>query len=147
MQTKLRFPFVAAITMVFSVVLVDTNCKKDTGIVGPDGSPSDVIFPSSNVSYSREVQKVFNQTCALAGCHSQADGGERVVLDSYVNLRHGAPPTGQPVILTGNAQDSWLVQKLEGRTNGDRMPLNRTRLNDNQINGIRAWINEGAHDN
>jgi hypothetical protein len=37
--------------------------------------------------------------------------------------------------------------KIEGRADGARMPLNRNPLNQNQINGIRTWINEGAQRN
>ncbi|MER3524834.1 MAG: hypothetical protein C4326_12490 [Ignavibacteria bacterium] len=120
-------------------------CSKDSGISGPGGSPSDVVFPSSNVSYSRHVQVLFNQTCALVGCHSQSEAPDQLRLDTYENLRHGV--RGIPVIIPGDAQNSKLVMKIEGRAEGARMPLNRNPLNQNQIDGIRTWINEGAQRN
>ncbi len=133
-------------TIAFSLALTTSSCKKDDGPIGPDGSPSDVVFPSSNISYSQHVQPLFNQTCALVGCHSQAETGDRVKLDSYENLVVGGF-RGLPVVIRGNAQGSWLVEKIEGRSSGGRMPLNRNSLNQNQINGIRAWINEGTKRN
>lgn len=129
-----------------SAAIVLASCSKDDGAIGPDGSPSDIIFPSSNVSYSQHVQPLFNQTCAnVVGCHSQAETGDRVKLDNYQNLRFGV--RGLPVVIAGNAAGSELVTKIEGTGASGRMPLNRNPLNQNQINGIRAWINEGARDN
>ncbi len=125
-------------------VLVAIRCSKDDTAIGPDGSPSDVIFPLDSVSYSLHVQRLFNQTCALSGCHSAGETGDRLKLDSYENLRFGV--RGLPVVIPGNAAQSELVLRIQG-TVGDRMPISRNPLNQNQINGIRAWINEGARRN
>jgi Planctomycete cytochrome C len=119
------------------------SCK-DSNPVGPDGSPSDVVFPPDSVSYSQHVQVLFNQTCALPSCHSSGEGSDRVKLDNYQNLRFGV--NGLPMVIPGSPDQSELVLRIEGRT-GDRMPINRNPLNQNQINGIRAWIVEGAKDN
>jgi len=120
--------------------------QKDTGVTGLDGSPSNIIFPRRRVSYSRQVQPLFNQTCALVGCHSQAETGDRLKLDSYQNLRFGI--RGLPVFIPGNAASSELVGTIQGTWGGvDRMPVGRNPLNQNQINGIRAWVNEGGRDN
>ena len=127
--------------------LLISNCKKDEGIVGPDGSPSDVIFPTSNVSYTQHVQRLFNQTCALPSCHIGNDIGDRVKLDSYQNLMFGSGSPPIPVVRPGSPETSILVFRIEGRT-AQRMPPNTTNpLNQNQINGIRAWIAEGAREN
>lgn len=129
------------LVIVAGAALLIGNCKKDDGIVGPDGSPSDVIFPTSNVSYAQHVQRLFNQTCALVGCHSQSEPPDQLKLDTYENLRFGV--RGLPVVVAGSPETSELVFRIEGRT-GQRMPLNRNMLNQNQINGIRTWIAEGA---
>lgn len=126
-------------------LMIIAGCSKDSGIQGPEGSPSDVVFPASNVSYAQHVQVLFNQTCALVGCHSQAEPGDQLRLDTYENLRFGV--RGIPVVIPGDAQNSRLVMKIEGRADGARMPLNRNPLNQNQITGIRTWINEGAQRN
>lgn len=122
--------------------LTAAGCKGDDGAIGPDGSPSDIIFPESNVSYAQHVQPLFNQTCALVGCHSQAETGDRLKLDTYENLKFGV--RGLPVVISGNAAGSTLVLRIQGTGAGERMPLGRNPLNQNQVNGIRAWINEGA---
>ena len=53
---------------------------------------------------------------------------------------------GLPVVVSGSPETSDLVFRIEGRV-GQRMPLNRNPLNQNQINGIRAWIAEGLQRN
>lgn len=139
---NLRHPIIAL--LLFVSVLIVARCSKDDTAIGPDGSPSDVIFPLDSVSYSLHVQRLFNQTCALSGCHSGGESADRLKLDSYENLRFGV--RGLPVVIPGNAAQSTLVLRIQG-TVGDRMPLARNPLNQNQINGIRAWINEGARRN
>ena len=125
--------------------LFAAGCKKDEGIVGPDGSPSDVIFPPSDVSYAQHVQRLFSQTCTYVGCHSQAEPPDQLKLDTYENLMFG--PRGRRVVVPGSPETSELVFRIEGRV-GQRMPPNTTNpLNQNQINGIRTWIAEGALNN
>ncbi|MDL1892769.1 hypothetical protein FBQ87_07760 [Sphingobacteriales bacterium CHB3] len=128
--------------LVLATGSVLAGCKKDEGIIGPDGSPSDVIFPTTNISYSQHVQRLFSQTCMYVGCHSQAEPADQLKLDTYENLRYGV--RGLPVVIPGSPETSELVFRIEGRT-GQRMPPNTTNpLNQNQINGIRTWIAEGA---
>jgi hypothetical protein len=132
--------------LIFGLTLgIILSCKDDTDCIGVDCSPSNVIFPHDSVKYSLHVQPLFNQTCALTGCHSQAETGDRLKLDSYENLRYGV--RGLPVVIAGSPETSVLVFRIEGRT-GQRMPPNTTNpLNQNQINGIRTWIAEGARRN
>ena len=88
------------------------------------------------------MQPLFNQTCALTGCHGDGQQQSALRLTSYDNLMFG----GQLVVVREEPAQSVLVMRIEGRV-GERMPLNRRALNQNQINGIRAWISEGALNN
>ena len=123
-----------------AVLLVSSSgCKDD--IIGDGGSPSNIVFPVSDVSYSIHVQPLFNQTCALGGCHDDGTP-DRVKLTSHSNVLFANPQ----VVVEGSPDQSILVLRIEGRL-GQNMPLNRNPLNQNQINGIRAWIAEGARNN
>lgn len=116
------------------------GCKDDvTG--GEDGSPSNVVFPTTDVSYAQHVQVLFNQTCALSGCHDDGQN-DQVKLTSHTNVLFANPQ----IVVEGDPGSSILVLRIEGRL-GVRMPLNRNPLNQNQINGIRTWIAEGARNN
>jgi mono/diheme cytochrome c family protein len=129
-------------SLLCAATLLLTGCKDQ---LGPDDgeSPSNVIFPAAAVSYSQHVQVLFNQTCAISGCHDDGSHQSALRLTSYENLRWNAP---QVEVVPSEPNASVLVLRIEGRL-GDRMPLYKNSLNDNQINGIRAWIVEGALNN
>ncbi len=115
-----------------------TSCNDEN----PAGAGSDIVFPSTNVSYAQHVQPLFNQTCALSGCHDDGPHQSQLRLTSHFQTTFGLPG----IVVAGQPESSQLVYRIEG-TVGDRMPLNGAPLNQNQINGIRTWIAEGAQDN
>jgi hypothetical protein len=93
------------------------------------------------VSYSQHVQPLFNQTCALSGCHNDASRAGNLTLTSYHNL------TIRPnIVVPGDPNSSLLYLRITGQI-GQQMPLNRSPLNSNQQQGIRIWIEEGAENN
>lgn len=105
------------------------------------------------VSFASTIQPIFDQNCALAGCHSSGTASAGLVLaagSAFDNLV-GVPSSQQPGlsrVAIGNPDSSYLVRKLEGSgINGGRMPLNRAPLSAEQIASIRAWITEGAQNN
>jgi hypothetical protein len=133
---RIVFPF-----LTFSALALNlAGCKDETSPTS--GSPSDIVFPPDNVSYSQHVQPLFNQTCALAGCHDDGTHPSELCLTSYFNTVFRTAN----VVTPGQPELSTLVFRIEG-TSGQQMPLNRPPLNQNQINGIRTWIVEGAPDN
>lgn len=126
---------------ILTLLLLFTGCKDENNPLDGD-SPSNIVFPISNVSYGQHVQPLFNQTCALTGCHGDGPQTSALRLTGYDGLMFG----GLLVVVRGQPDQSTLVMRIEGRI-GERMPLNRRALNQNQINGIRAWIGEGALNN
>ncbi len=106
------------------------------------------------VSFAAVVQPIFDQSCALAGCHSSASASAGLVLaaGSAVDNLVGVPSSQQPAlnrVAAGDPDNSYLVRKIEGGSgiSGGRMPLNRSPLSAAQITSIRTWITEGAQNN
>jgi hypothetical protein len=122
-------------------VLFAWSCK-DNPVTGADGSPSDIVFPASNVSYQVHVQPLFNQTCALVGCHDSQAQPQVGSLTSYSATVFDQPGN----VVPGDPDNSILVIRIQG-TSGTRMPVGKNPLNKNQIDGIRTWILEGAKNN
>lgn len=116
---------------------------KDENPVGEDNSPSTIVFPSSGVSYQYQVQPLFNQACNFSGCHGSDAPPNLVKLTSWGDLLTSGSGTG--VVVPGKPELSTLVLRIEGQ--GARMPPTGFPLNQNQINGIRTWIAEGAKNN
>lgn len=52
-------------------------------------------------------------------------------------------------VVPGNSTDSYLIQKLEGRSDivGSRMPQGGPFLSQADIDVIRTWIAQGAQNN
>jgi len=121
-------------------VLLFPSCKDNS----VQQTSSTVVFPSSNVSYGKQVEPLFLQVCAFPGCHG-ADTFDQngFSLDTYDHLMFGTVK----VVYARDTLNSPLVWSIEGRSGVARMPLSLTPLNSNQINGIKKWILENAQDN
>jgi hypothetical protein len=115
---------------------------KGSGPAGPEGSPSTIIFPTSGVSYSHQVQPLFDQACNASGCHDSGTHQSDLVLTDYGH----AVLTVPGVVVPGKPDASTLVLRIQGSV-GVRMPPGAYPLNQNQIDGIRTWIAEGAKQN
>ncbi|HUI10484.1 MAG TPA: c-type cytochrome domain-containing protein [Bacteroidota bacterium] len=132
-------PAIAACAL--AALAAGAGCK-GTAPTGPDNSPSDIIFPTSGVSYSSQVQPLFNQACTFSGCHDASTDPTKLDLTSYGK----AVLTIPGVVVPGKPDASTLVLRIQGSV-GARMPPGAYPLNQNQINGIRTWIVEGAKNN
>ena len=96
----------------------------------------------SQVDYSDQIQPIFDNNCI--GCHG---GINNLYLDSYPSLMAGSSTNG-PVIISGDSDNSILVQKILGTAGfGDRMPSNDPTYfdsNSNDLQLIKNWIDQGA---
>lgn len=108
----------------------------DTGI-------TDVVFPEKNISYAEYVQPLFNLRCNNSKCHADDSAAGGVILTSWDQV------TSDPLmVFPGLPDNSKLVWVIEGKPGFSPMPPLRTSpLNNNQIQGIRTWIKEGARNN
>ncbi len=131
MQARRIIQIIMVIGFVLPFLIV-FGCEDSTG------PGSDIVFPDTDVSYSQHVQPLFDQTCALSGCHNDATRAGDLSLTSYHNL------TQRPnIVVPGDPNSSLLYLRITGQI-GQQMPLNRPPLTQNQQEGIRTWIVEGA---
>jgi hypothetical protein len=126
----------------FLIVCVFTllSCKDQTN----QSRASDIIFPDSLVSFSKQVEPLFQQTCVAGGCHggSQPAANLNLEYDVWHSLINYLPP----IVLPKNGNNSPLVMYIDGRIT-PQMPLQSPPLTKNQINGVKKWIDEGAKPN
>ena len=100
--------------------------------ITPTGTPS-----AGTPTFNKDVLPIFQAKCVV--CHGSL-GGWRA--DSYTSVMTSG--THSPVVIPGNAIDSLLVQKLQGKqTSGSSMPPSG-KLSDAEIQVIINWINAGA---
>lgn len=121
------------------------NCCSSLG-------PDELDTVKEDPSLAQDIQPIFNNSCALSGCHnSAASAGLNLTREqAYADLVNVAALQGSNNIrvVPYSAKDSYLVIKLEDRQEtGSRMPLGGPRLSQNKILNIRNWINRGAKNN
>ena len=105
------------------------------------------------VSFSNQIQPIFDANCAVTGCHAgptPQDGMSLVAGQSYANL------VNIPSIEVSNydrvkpfyPDSSYLYFKITGNSiAGPRMPYLRPPLPDSLIQTVRTWIQQGARNN
>lgn len=120
----------------------------------------DYIVPNS--SYGLIYDRIFTQSCALSGCHLEADRkrdpvGTHPYMEgesAYGSLVNATPENlqaanaGLKLVLPGNPDSSFLYQKIIFDSSafqfGSTMPTGGLSLTANQIEFIRQWILAGA---
>lgn len=95
--------------------------------------------------------KVFNESCALSGCHGVTNNQASLLLtdgSSFSNLVNVQSLLFPQFIRVepGNSANSLLLKILKGEVS-PRMPLNGTPLSGAVIDSIAKWIDNGALDN
>lgn len=106
-------------------------------------------------SFSNDIQRIFDSSCSLAGCHSGLRPAENLNLSagaSYsalVNVNSGQCTNGRKRVAPGSPSTSYLMDKLLGRNLcfGTQMPKKGASLAQSQIDMISAWICSGAPNN
>ena len=128
----LNFPIVPIFIL---TILINTSCEQDSGplIIEPPGAEP--------VSYSLEIQPIFNVSCA--GCHDE--------FHQHLDLRSCCSydqllilGTNAPYVDPDNPAQSKLYRHLTGELL--QMPLFGP-LPDHEINLVLRWITEGGNDN
>jgi len=102
-----------------------------------------VVTQLSQVSYLADIQPIFNNNCAGPSCHigGTANG---LSLSNYASLMQGG--ISGAVVIPGDPDSSIIVRRLEGSIQ-PQMPYGGAPLPQSQIQLIRDWITQGAHDN
>ncbi|WP_020402862.1 hypothetical protein [Gracilimonas tropica] len=105
-------------------------------------------YNPSEISYSADIQPIFNESCGGSGCHvgSAVNG---VNLSSYNSVINSVGSSyGENIVTPGNPEISPLVDKIEPNPRfGSRMPLGGPYLTNDEVGKIKAWIEGGAEDN
>jgi hypothetical protein len=103
-------------------------------------SPAGPVLADAEVDYARDVKPILAKHCAL--CHGPVKPRAGLRLDTAALALKGAK--SGPVIVPGKAEESALIDAVIDEDPGVRMPLNRPALPAQQIEILRAWIDQGA---
>lgn len=119
----------------------------------PAGPPERVI--KAEPSFATDILEVFERRgCSASDCHGAMGGRAGLELVGNAAADH-AQLVGVDAVLEaavrvvpGNADDSYLVIKIEDRQGiGQRMPIDGAALDEIDRTNIRNWIENGAPNN
>lgn len=142
-----------AFSLLTAATLLVTACNGDggTGLDG-DGDGREIL---ANPSFATDINEIFQRRgCTASNCHGGSGGQAGLQLTSSASASYDelvdVSATSESFLRVepGNATDSYLVIKLEGRqTVGQQMPLGATPLDNTDLTNIKNWINNGAPNN
>ncbi len=121
------------------------------GCVDMGSEPKTDENPKASVSFSSDIQPVFDISCATSGCHRAGHSTNLNLTEenSYINLVNVESINFAPLKLVdpGKPEDSVLYLKIvESSETGSKMPPGGT-LSDASVTNIQTWITEGAENN
>ena len=102
---------------------------------------------SKSVSFSADIQPILSKHSLE--CHKKGEQGHEksgLSMDTYAELMSGT--RYGPVIVPGNSISSTLFRLIDHKANkAINMPHDKSKIPDNEIALIKAWIDEGAKNN
>jgi len=93
------------------------------------------------VDFQTRIQPILTEHCL--DCHGPEKQKSRLRLDTPQNILKGGN-SGEPVLLPGDSADSHLIQLVTSADPDEAMPAKGDRLSTEQIELLKAWIDQGA---
>lgn len=152
--------FVLALFAVVWAVGCGGDMSSDVNNPNPINNPNPVT--SDTVSFSQNVQPIFNASCASAGCHGGAQPAAGLDLRGAVSFSSlvnqpasascSAQVAGAVLVKPGDTEGSMLWRKLANDPGkcGAPMPLGTNGLinvSRSSFDTIEKWIQQGALNN
>lgn len=142
--------------VLFGSVMIMTACGDDPMTPLPE-EPS-IREIKAVPTFRADIDEIIQRRgCSSSSCHSRDPVGAQAML--WLNTNPGnnyamlvnADAWSEPAfkrVLPGDAENSYLVIKLEGRQLvGLQMPLDADPLDEIDLTNIKNWINNGAPNN
>ncbi len=98
------------------------------------------VAAQSQVDFKRDIEPIFAASCNQ--CHGAKKAAGQLRLDVKAAAMKGG--ISGPAILPGKSKESRLLARILGEGGEARMPMGGDPLNDEQIELIRKWIDQGA---
>ena len=149
--------FTIAASMMVLAALAAAACSSGTtsSTTPKTTTSSSTTTSSGGVSFSRDIQPIFNANCVI--CHTGTSGPQGLSLDSgkaygnLVNVNSTEAPSLKRVA-PGSPDKSYIINKLLGTQtqaggSGAQMPFGAQPLSQATISLIQQWITAGAPNN
>ncbi|MDP2042391.1 MAG: DUF1553 domain-containing protein [Algoriphagus sp.] len=97
--------------------------------------------PEKEVDYSTEIKPILNKHCIT--CHGgvKKNGGFSILFEEEAFALN---ESGLPAIVPGSPNSSELIKRLTHSDPELRMPYQRAKLSEEEIDLLKTWIRQGA---
>lgn len=113
------------------------------GTAGNWPAPKDTlgnVLVTDSACFNTSIYPVLVSSCGISGCHSEADVGSTLALESYEGLM-----ANDEYIIAGDLEKSKVYKAITDDTPDERMPPEpHPALNPSQIEAFAKWISDGA---
>ncbi len=96
----------------------------------------------ADIDFQRDIQPLLSQHCL--DCHGPVTAESDLRLDSELAALRGGD-SGERVIAPGESDQSYLIERITNDDPGSRMPPDVDPLTEEQVQLLRAWIDDGDH--
>ena len=93
------------------------------------------------VNFATQIQPILKNSCYE--CHGPQKQKGKLRLDSRELALQGGG--SGPAIVPGKSKESYLVKRILGEGDEDRMPIKHDPLSNEQIALVKSWIDQGAN--
>ncbi len=128
---KLQTLYFTLILIIIGIIINSCDNTTSTG-------DSNIVFPSEKIDYIQHVQPFLKYNCGYSGCHSSFTKAAGLSVDDYFSVM-----SYMGLVIPLQPDASTLVQILENKL-PHSVFFYRGNISQNQIQGIRKWIEEGA---
>lgn len=140
--------------LVSGLLFIGGACGGD-GPTYPGNGGEDTREILAEPSFGADINGIFQRRgCTASSCHGAPGGQAGLELGASASANYAELVDVQATsesflrVEPGNANDSYLVIKLEGRQQeGAQMPLGGPALDNVDLTNIKNWINNGASNN
>ena len=133
-----------SLTLLLVLVVMGTSCS-------PLTTKTDMVFdppPEGSATFGQVQKTVFDNSCALSGCHRNNVAPDLSVGRSYAAIVNVKSSRGMALVEPGDPDNSYLFLKIvaDAKVSGRRMPPGGPYLTAEEIEVVRTWIERGAPD-
>lgn len=133
---------------------VTFTATDEHGLSDPTPDTRTVTVSGSAATFSQVQSQIFTASCAFSGCHAggaPAAGMNLSAGQAYANIVD-VPSTEQPALdriepFDPGASYLWLKVIGDPSISGQRMPLGRPPLGQEELDLLQGWIEAGAQNN
>src|SRR5438876_10271255 len=124
---------------IFALAFVGLNCGVTRAKISPEQVKQLPAAAQHRIDFAQEIKPIFEASCIK--CHGRGRTKGDLSIESQDTLLKGGE--SGPAIVPGKSEESRVIELVAGLDPDSVMPQKGKRLTPEQIDLLRAWIDQG----